>query len=149
MLYAFKTKNNSDVREHFASQMADMIRRKCDGYEQFTVCYVPRGVASYKKYGYDHMRELSVLVADKLGIGCEDLFYREKNARVQKELGRDARFHNAEQSIKLSTCAKVSNRRFILLDDVCVTGASLGRCSALLINGNCREVRCFVIAVRP
>ena len=149
MLYHLKTKNNTDVREHFATQLADMIRRRCDGYERFTLGYVPRGVASYKKYGYDHMRELSVLVADKLGIGCEDLFCREKSARVQKELGRAARFYNAEQSIKLSHDTDASGRRFILLDDVCVTGASLGRCTSLLINENAREVRCFVIAVRP
>ena len=149
MLYAFKTKNNSDVREHFASQMADMIRRRCAGYEQFTVTYVPRGVASYKKHGYDHMRELAVLVADKLGIGCEELYYREKSARVQKELGRTARFANAEKSIKLREGVTVTDRRFILLDDVCVTGASLGRCAELLMNENAREVRCFVIAVRP
>ena len=149
MLYTFKTKNGSDVREHFASQMADMIRRRCAGYEQFAVAYVPRGVASYKKYGYDHMRELAVLVADKLGIKCEELYCREKSARVQKELGRTARFANAEKSIKLRKDASVSDRRFILLDDVCVTGASLGRCTTLLMNENVREVRCFVIAVRP
>lgn len=149
MLYFFKTKNNSDVREHFATQLADMIRRRCEGYERFTVGYVPRGVASYKRYGYDHMRELSILVAEKLGIECEELFYREKSARVQKELGRAARFHNAEKSIKLKQDIPVSDRRFILLDDVCVTGASLGRCTTLLINENAREVRCFVIAVRP
>ena len=149
MLYSFKHKNGSDVREHFASRMADMIRRKCKGYENYTICYVPRSIASYKKYGYDHMHELSILIARELGIGFESLFYREKNARVQKELGRAARFYNAEQSIMLDENALVSGRRFILLDDVCVTGASLGRCASLLINKNAREVRCFVIAVRP
>ncbi len=149
MLYSFKHKNGTDVREHFAEKMADMIRRKCRGYENFTICYVPRSIASYKKYGYDHMRELCALVARKLGMEYEDLFYREKNAKIQKELGRDARFYNARKSIMLREDADVSERRFILLDDVCVTGASLGRCATLLINENAREVRCFVIAVRP
>ena len=118
-------------------------------HENYTICYVPRSIASYKKYGYDHMHELSRLVSKKLGVEFETLYYREKNARVQKELGRAARFYNAEQSIMLDENALVSDRRFILLDDVCVTGASLGRCTTLLINENAREVRCFVIAVRP
>ncbi len=149
MLYAFKHKNNSDIREFFAVEMADMIRRKCPDYENYTVCYVPRGVSSYKKYGYDHMREMSQLAAKKLGVRCEPLFYRDSRARVQKDLGYAARFDNAQKSIMLKDTADVRDRRFILLDDVCVTGASLGRCATLLINKNAREVRCFVIAVRP
>lgn len=149
MLYEFKHNNNSDVREQFACEMTDMIRRKCPDYERYTICYVPRSLISCKKYGYDHMRELSIVVANKLGIGCESLFYREKKARVQKELGRAARFYNAEQTIKLSDTTIATDRRFILLDDVCVTGASLGRCTTLLINDGAREVRSFVIAVRP
>ena len=149
MVYAFKHNNNSDIRAQFACAMTDMIRQRCPDYERYTICYVPRSLASYKKYGYDHMRELSLVIADKLGIGCETFFYREKKARVQKELGRAARFYNAQQSIMLKDTTDAIDRRFILLDDVCVTGASLGRCATLLINEGAREVRCFVIAVRP
>lgn len=147
MLYFFKHKNNRASLELFASEMADMIGQRCSCVD-FTICYVPRSVVSYKKYGYDHMRELSYLVAQKLGIECESLFFRDKKARVQKDLGRAARFYNAQQSIMLRE-VQVSERRFILLDDVCVTGASLGRCASLLIGEGAREVRCFVIAVRP
>ncbi len=149
MLYAFKSKNNTDVREFFACEMADMIRRKCIGYENYTLCYVPRSTASYKRHGYDHMRELAQLTADKLGIGCETLFCRNDKAKVQKQLGRAARFDNAQKSIVMRDKVDVRDRRFILLDDVCVTGASLGRCATLLINADAREVRCFVIAVKP
>ena len=149
MLYQLKYKNNTDVRELFALEISEMIRRKCPEYERYTVCYVPRSNASYRRYGYDHMRELASLVSDRLGINCETLFYREKNSRVQKDLGRAARFCNAERSIRLRDSISVADRRYILLDDVCVTGASLGRCTTLLIGENAREVRCFVIAVRP
>ena len=148
MLYAFKHKNNTDARELFARELSDMIRQRCD-YEEFTLCYVPRSIASYKKYGYDHMGELTRLVAQRLGVEYESLYYRDKKAKVQKELGRAARFYNAEQSIMIKDGMDVCDRRFILLDDVCVTGASLGRCATLLINEGAREVRCFVIAVRP
>ena len=148
MLYLFKHKNNRAALELFASEMAEMIRRRCS-YKDFTLCYVPRSVVSYKKYGYDHMEELSRLVSQKLGIEYESLFYRKKKARVQKELGRAARFYNVQQSIMKRDDADVRGRRFVLLDDVCVTGASLGRCASLLINDDAREVRCFVIALRP
>ena len=102
-----------------------------------------------RKNGYDHMELLSHLVAKKLGIGCEELFYRSKIAREQKQLSTSARFENAQKSIMLKDKADVADRRFILLDDVCVTGASLGRCATLLIGDDAREVRSFVIALRP
>lgn len=150
MLYNLKSKNNADVHDFFADEMAHLIRRKCPQYSQYTLCYVPRSTAAYKKYGYDHMQQLSYKVADKLGISCEAVFAREKISRVQKQLSREDRFENVQKSIKLSHKATdPSDRRYILLDDVCVTGASLGRCATLLINKNAREVRCFVIATRP
>lgn len=149
MLYAFKHKNNTDVRELFSCEMTDMIRRKCPGYAEYTVCYVPRSTSSYRKHGYDHMHELAMLIARNLDVRCEVLFCRNDKARVQKELGRAARFDNAQKSIVLADGVDVRARRFILLDDVCVTGASLGRCASLLISEGAREVRVFVIAVKP
>ncbi len=150
MLYNLKSKNNSDVREFFASELADMIKRKCPDYSEYTLCFVPRSFASYKKYGYDHMRQTCTLVSEKLGIGCEVLFEREKDSKVQKQLDRKSRFKNAEKSITRKTNSRsVRDGRFILIDDVCVSGASLGRCASLLIADGAREVRCFVIASRP
>ncbi len=155
LLFALKHSNRADVREFFATEMAQMIKSKHPEYKDgYTLCYVPRSTASYKKYGYDHARELSRLISDKLGIPYEDLFCRTKIARVQKQLGRAERFENTQNSIDLrGHCKKDGNafcdRRFILIDDVCVTGASLGRCASLLISEGAVEVRCFVIGVRP
>ena len=148
MLFEFKQKNNTAARQYFSRELAAMIRKKCK-VEDFVICFVPRSITSYKKYGYDHMRELCRVLSEGLDIGYEELFYREKNARVQKDLGRSARFANAEQSIFLRKGIEIQGRRFILVDDVCVTGASLGRCASLLINEGACEVRCFVIATRP
>lgn len=149
MMYALKHKNNSDVREFFAEELASMIRRKCDGYESYTICYVPRSRKMKKKYGYDHMQEIARLVSNKLGVGYVDAFYKNEGAKEQKKLKFAARFKNAQNSIMLKDGTDVADRRYILLDDVSVTGASLGRCASLLINEDAREVRSFVIAVRP
>ena len=148
MLFALKQNNDAPARKFFSRELTHLIRDRCNEAD-FTLCYVPRSIKSYKKYGYDHMKELCRVLSEELGIKCEELFYREKNARIQKDLGRSARFANAEQSIFLKDGNDVQGRRFILVDDVCVTGASLGRCASLLINEGAREVRCFVIATRP
>lgn len=155
MLYYLKHKNNSDVREFFASEMADMIKKKCPDYSRgYTVCFVPRSKASYRKHGFDHMKEVSKLLSEKLGIPYQSMFIRDESSRVQKELDRASRFENTQRSIKLrkeyrGDGAELRDRRFILIDDVCVTGASLGRCATLLISEGAIEVRCFVIGSRP
>ncbi len=155
MLYHFKHNNRVDVREFFAGEMCEMIKKKHPEYsEGYTLCYVPRSSASYKEHGYDHMKELSREISKMLGIPFESIFCRTKAAKVQKELGRSARFENTQKSIDLKDEYKKQGvacvgRRFILMDDVCVTGASLGRCASLLISEGAVEVRCFVIGVRP
>ena len=155
MLFYLKHKNNSDVRELFASEMAEMIKKKCPGYSRgYTLCFVPRSMASYRKHGYDHMHEVSKLLSEKLGIPYQRMFLRDESSRVQKELDRASRFENTQKSIKLRAeyqggGSALSGRRFILVDDVCVTGASLGRCATLLISEGAVEVRCFVIGSRP
>ena len=148
MLFELKQNNNAHARKFFSRELASLIRDRCDAAD-FTLCFVPRSITSYKKYGYDHMKELCRVLSEELGIKCEELFYREKNARIQKDLGYSARFENAKHSISLKDGCEIQGRRFILVDDVCVTGASLGRCASLLINEGAREVRCFVIATRP
>lgn len=155
MLYYLKHKNNSDVRELFASEMAEMIKKKCPDYRRgYTICFVPRSKASYRKHGYDHMQRLSCLLSEKLGISYQNMFFRNESSRVQKELGRASRFENTQKSIELRKEYRgdgdaLLGRRFILIDDVCVTGASLGRCATLLISEGAIEVRCFVIGSRP
>ncbi len=155
MLYNFKHKHRADVCDFFAFNIAEMIKKKHPEYKNgYTICFVPRSRASYKKYGYDHMQKLSSKVSRLLGIPCESMFYRTKSAKVQKELGRVQRFENTQKSIDLlpkykNDSMSLKERRFILLDDVCVTGASLGRCASLLISFGACEVRSFVIGVRP
>ena len=98
--------------------------------------------------------EKQTSLSEKLGIPYERVFVRTERSKVQKELDRTQRFINANDTIDLSSKYKrngegVSGRRFILVDDVCVTGASLGRCATLLISEGAAEVRCFVIGSRP
>ncbi len=155
MLYSFKNNNRESVREFFACEMSEMIRKKHPEYaDGYTLCYVPRSSASYRSYGYDHMKELSREISKKLGIPYESIFCRAKGAMVQKELSRAARFENTQRSIRLRPEYEKGGdgflgRRFILIDDVCVSGASLGKCASLIISEGAVEVRCFVIGVRP
>ncbi len=155
MLYGFKHNNREDVCEFFAQELARKIEKKITEHiDEYTICYVPRSYASYKKYGYDHMEKLAHKLSLALGIPTESLFCRAKTAKVQKELGRAGRFENTQRSICLkdeyrSDGNALTGKRFILVDDVCVTGASLGRCASLLISEGAREVRSFVIGVRP
>ena len=154
LLYYFKHGNSKLALEFFSDSMEKMIRSRCQNISEFTLCYVPRSKGSERRYGYDHAQRLAASLSEKLGIPYERVFVRTERSKVQKELDRTQRFINANDTIDLSSKYKrngegVSGRRFILVDDVCVTGASLGRCATLLISEGAAEVRCFVIGSRP
>ena len=149
MLARLKKKPDKRIREFLSAELEAKIRAKCENTDDYTLCFVPRASAELRKSGFDHMHSLADMISKKLGIRCERMFARHKDSAVQKQLFNSNRFDNAQKNIELSDGVDARGKRFILLDDVCVSGASMGRCASLLIAAGAVEVRCFVIAVRP
>lgn len=148
LLFATKRRNVDAYRLFVAREMAASLRRMNVDLNGFTVTYVPRKPASVREYGFDHAREISVLVAKELGLAWEEAFYRTKDAREQKGLTRKERTKNAATTLLPRNGIGASGRRYIVCDDILTTGASLAACARILTALGAKEIIGSVFAAR-
>ena len=148
LLFAMKRRNVDAYRLFAAREMAASLRRMNVDLNGFTVTYVPRKPASVREYGFDHAREISVLVAKELGLAWEEAFYRTKDAREQKGLTRKERTKNAATTLLPRGGIGASGRRYIVCDDILTTGASLAACARILTALGATEIVGAVFAAR-
>jgi predicted amidophosphoribosyltransferase len=69
--------------------------------------------------------------------------------RDTRELGRSgptARRREVKDAFKPADPARVAGRRFVLVDDVMTTGATLGACAEALMRAGAEEVRVVALA---
>lgn len=148
LLYALKHKNLTIVRRFAASELASAIQRAPENTDGFFVTCVPRRPSSIREYGFDHAEELARRLSEELSLPFEALFRRLPEAKEQKGLGAEERKKNAENSIRLRDGVSVSGKRYLIVDDVMTSGASLAACAALLFSHGATEVRGAVFASR-
>lgn len=105
------------------------------------VDFVPSTGAAIRRRGYDHCRAIAIGVGDRLGVPCAGALKRGV-VLDQRSLGREARAANSRGSF---VCESVRGR-FLLVDDVMTTGATLEAAAAALLEAGAAGVRVATIA---
>lgn len=136
LIFSLKRENRDDVLSFLASEIETAIINTIGEDRDFTVTNVPRRKSAKVKYGIDHSKLLAKRVAKDLGLKYVSIL-KSKSRMPQKSLIGIDRIKNAEFDIK-RTAEK--GTRFILIDDIVTTGASLGSCAALLHAIGAKEI---------
>lgn len=102
-----------------------------ENISDYTLTYIPRSSAAVRKYGFDHMRSCAKAAARLLGCEFADIFVRH-GGTDQKSLSADERRRNAESTIALRRGVDASDKKFILIDDVITTGATMRTAMSLI-----------------
>lgn len=146
LVYRLKREYDRDLQRFFADSLAAKFRENSSRTEDFCVTFPPRIHKSKRKSGFDHAEYLARYTAEALGCTWESIFLR-SGGKIQKKLTSDDRMKNAEETFALMEGARVGGRRFILVDDVVTTGATLGTLSKLLYAFGAKEVRTMSLFV--
>ncbi|HTB62477.1 MAG TPA: hypothetical protein VK737_02715 [Opitutales bacterium] len=87
--------------------------------------------------GFNQARWVAeAMAAEGEAAGIEDLIVRVRNTPTQTRLNRKAREKNMKDAFALSPRAVVKfDQRYILVDDVFTTGATLNECAKVLRRG--------------
>lgn len=142
-----KDHNDRDSFRFLAQALAKAIGEREDfSAEDAVVTYVPRRRAAVRAIGHDHAKEISLMVAQELGLSYATLLRRKSLTRQQKELNAAERERNAAQSFDMESGASVAGKTVLLIDDICTTGSSLSACAKLLRSAGAVRVVCAVIA---
>lgn len=143
LIYALKRKHYRRTIRFLAKTLAAAVTSafRADGLSvrEYVVTYPPRSAASVRKYGYDHTKILARMLAEELGITVEAVIRRRGN-EVQKKLDVNDRLHNAANAYTLKDPGAVKGKKFLLLDDVITSGATLGVCKILIRNAGAEDV---------
>lgn len=143
LIYILKQKNDRRTVRFLAERMAEMLLSavRSDGTDlsEYRITYPPRSPAAIRKYGYDHTRLLAKVLSRELKLPAESHFNHLKSA-VQKTLTAKERLRNAVSAYEIKDPSRVKDGKFILIDDVMTSGATLGVCETLLSNAGARDV---------
>lgn len=145
LIYSLKSAENRDSINFASHLLASRIRGVCgDDLADVTLTFAPRGSKNVRLNGGDHMKMTAKLTSRLLGCEFADIF-RNGSHGEQKLRGADERAA-ASSAIKLKRGVNVSGRRFIIIDDIITSGATLGACAGLLYNAGADEVSVFALA---
>lgn len=134
LVYSVKTADDRSAVNLCARELsADILKTILlagDKPSEYTLTYPPRSRKRIKKYGFDHGRDLARRVSKYTGIPVRELF-KNKGRKTQKSLDSFARLSNANSSYELLKNADIKGK-YIIIDDVITTGATVNACARLL-----------------
>lgn len=114
-----------------------------DGYI-CTPIPISKRKAAYR--GFNQAELIAKTLSRKFGLAyANSILSRVKDTRAQFGLSRRQRFENLSGSF---VCERVTvqNRKFLLIDDVCTTGATFLEASKALYRAGAADVKCFSLS---
>lgn len=115
-------------------------RDEFEGRGTTLVVPVPLHRLREKTRGYNQSRFLAQAVSNALGCPMWEELKRIINTHPQAELSRKDRLKNVENAFILKEKLDLLNKKVILIDDVCSTGATLNACAAPLRAAGVKEI---------
>ncbi len=148
LVYAVKTSSDRSsvrfaARELSAQILKTMLLDK-EKPEDWRITYPPRSRKRIKQYGFDHGRDLAKEISRFTGIKFEEVLVN-RGKRAQKSLDSYGRKQNAENSLMLKRGA-VPKGKYIIVDDVITTGATVNAAARLLKENGAEAVYPVCIA---
>ena len=151
IIYALKRKHLHYAYEFLSQEMARVIQNHLgDKVKEYTLTYIPASFRRMGSEGYDHMQYFAKYLSIKLHIPFENtLVYARKKKKAQKFLSKQERIQSAQGLFLPSNKVHIIDKKYILLDDVSTTGATLLSGTTALRRGGAKSVICAVVAAKP
>jgi competence protein ComFC len=116
--------------------------------EDFIVVPIPLSKKKEKERGFNQAEMVADFVCRKFRLPkTANFIKRVKDTEVQYKQTRIDRMINIRGAFKASH--RVKNKKILLVDDICTTGATLIEASKALMEAGANEVQCFVLARTP
>ena len=149
LIAVFKYKFISDLGASLAEAIfAEIINQNLRQYlRDFIVIPVPLHKRRFAWRGFNQAQLLSQDLAGKLGLALDqNLVLRVKNTKPQVDLNREQRKANISDAFALRPDSLVTDKKFLLIDDVVTSGSTMNEIAKLLKKNKAAEVWAAAVA---
>ena len=147
LIHLFKYKRQPRLGNILSEIMIDFLKENPDIPDGINIItYVPLHTGRLRRRDYNQSMILSRNISKELKIPLSDILAKVKATRPQNELSRNERLTNLKGAFKIRGGFKAKGLKFLLIDDVMTTGATLNECVKVLLVAGANEVRCFTLS---
>jgi ComF family protein len=147
IVLAYKEEGRTDVARALSAPLAAAVGCALSSVERATqlqLCTVPTSRAAFRRRGYDPVR----LLLRRAGLpGAADVLVPTRRHENQKLLDRSAREQNLAGWLRARH--PLTGRKFVVVDDVITTGATLGEVIRAIRDGGGDVVFAVALASTP
>ena len=117
------------------------------GFNDFIAVSIPVSKQKEKVRGFNQVDVISKVFAKRFKIPVDNsILSRTKDKKAQHALSRRERFENISGSF--TSNEKVKDKKIVLIDDICTSGATFLEASRVLYESGAADVRCFALSKR-
>ncbi|MDO4753373.1 MAG: phosphoribosyltransferase family protein [Bacillota bacterium] len=112
--------------------------------------YIPLSPIRRIQRGYNQSRELACELSKRSGIPVFPLLKRIKNTKRLKNLGKEERFLELRDSMKVKDkyLTIIRENKILIIDDIFTTGATINEAARCLMNAGAESVKSLTVATR-
>ncbi|MFT8348622.1 ComF family protein [Clostridium saccharoperbutylacetonicum] len=145
LILRFKYKKNFTAGDILAEFLEEYMIHNID-YKGYILTYIPLSKKSQRNRGFNQCEYIAKKIAKDLSIEVFGILVKQRETKEQKTLKKDERYENIKDAFKLKNTATVNNGKFIVIDDVTTTGATLYEAYKLLKKSKAKDIKLLTLA---
>ncbi len=143
LIYLFKFKKDFLAGEILANMLEVKL---ADVDKEYILTYIPISKKSKKTRGFNQCEYIAKILSKNLGLNHMETLVKSKETRIQKELSRSERLENVKDSFCIKSNCNIEGKKFILIDDVITSGATINEGVKTLKENGANEIKILTIA---
>lgn len=114
--------------------------------KEYILTYIPIDKGALKSRGYNQCEYIAKELSFRCGYKVLNTLEKRKENKVQKTLNKEERLINVKGVFGILDKEDVSRKKFILIDDVITTGATLSEGIRILKESGAKDVKILTLA---
>ena len=136
------------LARELAREILGIFAKRGEAACEWRVTFPPRSRSGLLAHGKDQAGRIARKLAEYTGMKYSPSF-RHRGRSEQKKLGAAARIANAKRSFLIKNGADVRGEKYVIVDDVVTSGATVRACQTLLLSNGAKCAFVMSVAKTP